>query len=87
MMNSVNVQIQRAINDAICNHVLPQIQHAIMASSGHMTKKGWNVPAERPETNPEGLRSEKARNDLRSEQTQCRQHNDPLDEYCAYDNQ
>ena len=48
-----------------------------MAGSGHMTKKGWNVPAERPETNPEGLRSEKARNDLRSEHTQGRQHNDP----------
>ena len=76
----------RAINDAISNQVLPQIQNAIMVGSGQMTKKGWNVPSERPETNPEGLRSEKARNDLRSEQTQGRQHNDPLDEYCAYDN-
>ena len=34
MMNSVSVQIQRAINDAICNQVLPQIQNAIMAGSG-----------------------------------------------------
>ena len=39
MMNSVNVQIQRAISDAISNQVLPQIQNAIMARSGHMTKK------------------------------------------------
>ena len=66
MMNSVNVQIQRAINDAISNEVLSQIQNAIMAGPGHMTKKGWNVPAKRPETNPEVPRIEKARNDLRS---------------------
>ena len=40
MMNSVLVQIHRAINDAISNQVLPQIQNVIMAGSGHMTKKG-----------------------------------------------
>ena len=48
MMNSVSGQIQRAINDAISNQLLPQIQNAIMACSGHMTKKGRNVPAEGP---------------------------------------
>ena len=48
-----------------------------------MTKKVWNVPAEIPETNLEGLLSENAWNDLRSEQTQDRQHSDPLEEYCA----
>ena len=31
MMNSVSVKIQRAINDAIGNQVLPQIQNVIMA--------------------------------------------------------
>ena len=31
MMNSVSVEIQRAINDATRNQVLPQIQNAIMA--------------------------------------------------------
>ena len=39
MMNNVSVQIQRAINDAISNQVLPQIQNAITAGSGHMTRK------------------------------------------------
>ena len=39
MMNSVSVQIQRAINDAISNQILPQIQNAIMAGSGRVTKK------------------------------------------------
>ena len=68
MMNSVSVRIQRAINDAISNQVLPKIQNATMAGPGHMNKKGWSVPAERRETNSDFLRSEKARIDLRSEQ-------------------
>ena len=41
MMNSVSVQIHRAINDAISTQVLPQIQNVIMAGSGHGTRKGW----------------------------------------------
>ena len=47
MMNSVSVQVQRAIDDAISKQVLPQIQNAIIAGPGHLNKKGWNVPAER----------------------------------------
>ena len=66
-MNSVSVQIQSAINDAISSQVSPQIQNAIMAGSGHMTQKGWNVQAEGPETNTEVLRKEKAKNKLKSE--------------------
>ena len=49
MMNSVSVQIQRAISDAISTQVLPQIQNVIMAGSGHGNKKGWDVPSEGPE--------------------------------------
>ena len=37
MMGSVNTQIQRAISDAISNQILPQIQTALNAGSGHMT--------------------------------------------------
>ena len=33
MLNSVSVQIQRAINDAISNQALPQIQNAFRAGS------------------------------------------------------
>ena len=44
MMNSVSVQIQRSINDAISNQILPQIQNAFKAGSGHVTQNGWNVP-------------------------------------------
>ena len=46
MMNSVSVQIQRAICDAISTQVLPQIKIVIMAGSGHGTKKGWTVLSE-----------------------------------------
>ena len=85
MMNSVNVQIQRAINDAISNQVLPQIQSAIMAGSGHVTRKGWNVPAERPEINSEVLRKVGARGNSRSEHVQDRQDDDqPI--HNAHDN-
>ena len=83
-MYSVSVQIQRVMNDAFSNQVLPPIQNAIMAGSGQMTKEGWNVPAVRPETNPKGLRSEKASIGLRSEQAQSRQHNDQSEDYNAY---
>ena len=84
--STVSVQIQRAINDAISSQVLPQIQNAIRAGPGHMAKNGWNVLAERPETNSEVPWSEKARNDLRSEQIQSRQYNDHRDDHIAYDN-
>ena len=43
MMNSVSVQIQRAISDAISNQVLPQIQNVIKAGSGQLTKNARNA--------------------------------------------
>ena len=69
MMNSVNTQIQRAISDAISNQVLPQIQNVLRAGSGHLTENRWNVPAERPEVNPEDYRSKKTKSNFRSELT------------------
>ena len=69
MMNSVSVQIQRAINDTISNQVLPQIQNAIMAGSGQVTRKGWNVSAE-------VLRNASTRDNSRSEHIQNRQNDD-----------
>ena len=84
MMKRVSVQIQRAINNAISNKVLPQSQNAIIAGSRHMTKKGWNVPAEKLEANSKVLRSEKTRTDKKSEHVLGRQNNDQPD-YNAYD--
>ena len=53
MMSSVNTQIQRAISDAICGQILPQIQSVLNAGSGQSTLKKWNVPSERPGMNSE----------------------------------
>ena len=55
-----------------------------MAGSGHMTKKGWNVPAEGPETNTEVLRNVKARKNSKSELVQNRLSDGAIDN--AYDN-
>ena len=77
MMNSVSVQIQRAIRDAIITQVLPQIQNVIMAESGRGTRKGWDVPSERPELNSEVQRNLNAKNGLRKGQDE----NLPNDEY------
>ena len=68
IMNSVSVQVQRAINDAISTQVLPQIQNVMMAESGHRTRKGWGVPVERPEPNSEVQRNLNAKGSLRNEQ-------------------
>ena len=78
MMNSVNTQIQRANSDAISNRILPQIQNALRAGSGHVTQNRWNVPAERPDVNPEDHCSEKTKNNSRSEPTLDCSHDDGI---------
>ena len=84
VMNSVSVQIQRAINDVISNQVLPQIQNAIAAGSGHVPRKRWNVSAERPEANSETLRNVGTTDNSRSEHVHNRQNDDHAN-YNAYD--
>ena len=76
MMNSVSVQIQRAISDAISTQVLPQIRNLVMAGSGHWTRKGWAVPSERPEPISEVQRNLNAKNNLRNEQDENQLNND-----------
>ena len=84
LMNSVSVQIQRAINDATSNQVLPQTQNVIKAGSGHLTKNAWDVPSERPEVNSEVPRNSGMRNNLRSEQGKHR-YNDEQPSHIAHD--
>ena len=76
MMNSVSAQIHRAISDAKSTQVLPQIQNVIMAGSGHGTRKGWDVPSERPELISELQRNLNAKNNLRNEQDENQLNND-----------
>ena len=68
MMSNVDTLIQRAINEAISSQVLPQIQNVIMAGSGRETRRGWEVPVERPEVNAEEQRIPSAKTDCRNEQ-------------------
>ena len=84
MINSVSVQIQRAISDAINNQVLSQIQNAFKAGSGHVTQQGWNVLVERPEYNAEDYRNRKVRSNSRSELNCNRLQDEYIDQ--AYDN-
>ena len=76
MMNSVNVQIQRAISDTISTQVLPQIQNVVMAGSGHVTRKGWDIPSERLELIPEVQRNSNMKNTLRNGQDEDHLIND-----------
>ena len=67
VMNSVSVQIQRVINDAISNQVLPQIQNALRAGSRPVTQKEWGVSAERPVRFTEEYSNTKTRCSSKSE--------------------
>ena len=68
MMSNVDTLIQRAINEAISSQILPQIQNVIMAGSDRETRRGWEVPVERPEVNAEEQRIPSAKTDCRNEQ-------------------
>ena len=83
MVNSFNTHIQRAISDAITNQILPRIQNALKAGSGHVTQKRWNVPVERQEINPEDYRSEEIRSNSRCECSRTRLQDEFTDQ--AYD--
>ena len=84
MMCSVNSQIQRAISDAISNQILPQIQSALSAGSGHSTQNRWNVPSERPEVNSEGLQNINPK-DSSASKPNCNRQNDGIVDSNAYD--
>ena len=84
MMCSVNSQIQRAISDAISNQILPQIQSALSAGSGHLTQNRWSVTSERPEVNSEGLQNINPK-DSSASKPNCNRQNDGVVDSNAYD--
>ena len=69
MMSSVVSQIQRAINDAINNQILPQIQNAIVAGSVYETRRGRETSVERPEINSEVQHNSSVKTNPRNEQS------------------
>ena len=84
MMNSVSVQIQEAIKDAISNQILLQFQNTFEAGSRQTTQKGWNVPTERPEYDNEDCRDDRIRCNSKSELSHSRLNDDLTQQ--AYDN-
>ena len=49
LINSVSSQIQKSISEGINEQVLPQIQANLKSRQEQVPRKGWIVPAERPE--------------------------------------
>ena len=48
-MSTVNSQIQRAINEAISDQILPQIQATLKSGQGQMPERKLEDTARRPE--------------------------------------
>ena len=70
--------------DAIGSQILPQIQSALSAGSGHSTQNRWNVSSERPEANSEVLQNASSRDNSRSKPNRDRPYDGPTD-LRAYD--
>ena len=67
LINSVSLQIQKAISEAFNEQVLPPIQASLRSGSGKMPQKGWNVGIERPEYRTGGFFNRKVRSSSRDE--------------------
>ena len=76
-MMSGNTQTQRAISDAISSQILPQIQTALSAGSGHSTQNRWNVPFWRPEATSEVLQNASSTDNSRSKPNRDRPYDGP----------
>ena len=59
--------------------MLPQILYVILAGPRHGTRKGWDIPSERPELISEVQRNLNAKNNLRNEQDENQLNNDYTD--------
>ena len=46
-MTTVSSQIQRAMNEAIKDQILPRIQAILRSGQGQMPERRWEVPARR----------------------------------------
>ena len=58
LMNSVSLKIQRAMNEAMNEQVLPHLESYFRSVNGQPPHRGWNIPGERPERKSEVQRSE-----------------------------
>ena len=66
-MRRVSSQIRRAINEAINEQVLPQIQATLRSGQGQVPDRRWEVTAKRPEHKSEEALNRNFRSSSREE--------------------
>ena len=79
-MSSVSSQVQRAINVAINEHVLPQIQANLKSGQGQIPNRRWEVPSRRPGCRSEGVLNHKFRISPRDEFPRNLNRNEDLED-------
>ena len=67
LMSTVSCQIQRAINEAINDQILPQIQATLRSGQGQISERRWEVPARRQGFSSEEALNRKCRSSSRDE--------------------
>ena len=80
LLDNVNVQIQRAISEAINEQVLPQLQASLRFLNGQSGIQKLNMPFERLERNPENTFNCNVRCTSTDELPQCSNFDDDRDQ-------
>ena len=75
LMSIVSMQIQSAINEAVNEHVLSQIQAYLRSINEQPPQKGWNFPGEIPERKSENALNRNARSTSGDELLRYVNHN------------
>ena len=78
-MSTVSSQTQRAINDAISDQIMPQIQATLKPGQGHVPERRWEDPARRLECRSEEALDRKFRSDSRDECSRFPNRNEDLE--------
>ena len=85
-MSTVGSQFQRAINEAISDQILSQIQATLKSGQGHVPERRWENPARRPEDRSEEALDREFRSDSGDGYYWFRNRNEDLesthDKYC-----
>ena len=78
-MCTVSSQIQRAINEAISDRIMPQIRATLKSGQGHVPERRWENPARRPEYRSKVALDRRFRSDSRDEYYRFANRNQDLE--------
>ena len=81
-MSSVSSQIQRAINQAISDQILPQIQATSRSGQGQVPERRWEVPTRRQGFSSEEALNRRFRSSSRDEYNRDSNRNEVLNNTC-----